>query len=51
MSAFTVTVRTPGQVVSYPAIAATSVDAILDALEQFGIAAVSALPLVGGHHA
>ncbi|MFZ6871135.1 hypothetical protein ACO0LF_03610 [Undibacterium sp. Di27W] len=48
MSIYTVTVRTPGQVVSYPAIAPTSADAILNALDHFGVASVSALPLVGG---
>ena len=51
MSTFTVTVRTPALVVSYPAIAPTSADAIIDALNHFGIASVSALPLVGGQHA
>lgn len=48
MSAFNVTVRTGTWVVRYQAIAQTSCDAINAAIDQFGLAAISALPVSHG---
>lgn len=50
MSAYSVTVRTPGQVFHYPAIAETSADAINDAIDVFGVASVTATPLREVNH-
>lgn len=49
MSAFNMTVRTANGVVRYQAIAQSSCDAIDAAIDQFGIAVISALP-VGVNH-
>jgi Na+-transporting methylmalonyl-CoA/oxaloacetate decarboxylase beta subunit len=45
MSAFTVTVRTAAGIVRYHAIALCSCDAISSAIDRFGIATVSAVPM------
>lgn len=48
MSAYTVTVRTSSAVFQYTAIAPSSAAAIDAAIDQFGIAAVTAIP--EAHH-
>lgn len=45
MNAFTVTVRCNGTCIRYPAIAATSADAIMNATDIFGAAMITATPL------
>jgi Na+-transporting methylmalonyl-CoA/oxaloacetate decarboxylase beta subunit len=45
MNAFTVTVRTAAGIVRYHAIALCSCDAISSAIDRFGIATVSAVPM------
>ncbi len=50
MSAFLVTVRTPTWCVRYPAIADCCCDCIDAAIDQFGVATVTAM-LIGDAHA
>lgn len=49
MSAFTVTVRCNGSCIQYPAIAASSADAIMHATDIFGAAVITATPLEVRH--
>lgn len=48
MSAFTVTVRTERGTIQYPAIAQTSIDAHSAAIDVFGVAAITVIPLTEG---